>query len=95
MKANADAAYLRKCGRMLQMRFQTHCKRGHSLADARKSLKEQIVGTWSLVSVDIVEANGTRSPLYSPNPKGIVVFESGGHYVLQLTNPTGPICGQQ
>jgi hypothetical protein len=56
----------------------------------QKSLKEQIVGTWSLVSVDNVEPNGTRSPLYGPNPKGIVVFEPGGHYALQLTNPSVP-----
>ena len=56
----------------------------------QKSFKEQIVGTWSLVAVDLVETNGTRSPLYSPNPKGIVVFEPGGHYALQLTNPTLP-----
>ncbi len=48
----------------------------------QKPLKEQIVGTWNYASVDIVHSDGSRVPLYGPNPEGIASFDSNGHYVL-------------
>jgi lipocalin-like protein len=56
----------------------------------QKSLKEELVGTWMLVSSDTVQANGTRSPTFGPNPKGIAVFGSGGHYALEFTDSSLP-----
>ena len=56
----------------------------------QKSLKEQIVGSWSLVAVDTLQPNGTRSPLFGPNPKGIVVFDPGGHYAIAITSSDLP-----
>ncbi len=47
-----------------------------------KTLKEQIVGTWSYVSVDTVRPDGSREPMYGPNPKGLVIFDSNGRYAL-------------
>ena len=47
----------------------------------QKSLKEQLIGTWTLVSNDNVAPDGTKRQLYGPNPKGILVLDTGGHYV--------------
>lgn len=48
----------------------------------QKTLKEQLVGTWTYVSVDIVRPDGSRVPLYGPNPQGVASFDSNGHYLL-------------
>jgi hypothetical protein len=48
----------------------------------QKPLKDQVVGTWSYVAVDIVGADGSRTPLYGPNPEGLASFDSSGHYIL-------------
>ncbi len=54
----------------------------------QNTLKEQIVGTWTYVSVDIVRPDGNRIPLFGPNPSGLASFDSNGHYLL-LTARTG------
>jgi hypothetical protein len=48
----------------------------------QKPLKDQVVGTWSYVAVDIVGADGSRTPLYGPNPEGLASFDGNGHYIL-------------
>ncbi len=55
---------------------------GAALAAVAQGLKEQLVGTWSYVSVDIVRPDGSRTPLYGPNPRGMASFDSKGHYIL-------------
>lgn len=54
----------------------------------QKSLKEQIVGTWKYVAVDNVKPDGSRTPLFGPNPQGRAMFDSKGNYVL-MTSRTG------
>jgi hypothetical protein len=56
----------------------------------QSSFKDQIVGTWTLVSSDTVQPNGTRSPTFGSNPKGIAVFDSGGRYVFTFINSSLP-----
>lgn len=51
----------------------------------QKTLKEQLVGTWTYVSVDIVRADGGRIPLFGLNPSGIASFDANGRYVLLTT----------
>src|SRR5215467_1889054 len=48
----------------------------------QKTLKEQLVGTWTPVSVMNTATNGTKSELFGPNPKGLMIFESNGHFAL-------------
>lgn len=48
----------------------------------QKTLKDQVVGTWKYVSVDIVQPDGSRAPLYGPNPQGLAIFDGDGHYIL-------------
>jgi hypothetical protein len=62
---------------------------GASIAQ-HKSLKEQIIGTWSLVSSETVQQNGTRSPTFGPNAKGIAIFDHGGNYVFSFVSSNLP-----
>ena len=48
----------------------------------QKSLKEQVVGTWVSVSNINTAANGAKSDLFGPNPKGSMIFESNGRFSL-------------
>jgi hypothetical protein len=47
------------------------------------TLAEQLVGTWMLVSVHNVRNYGSRADLFGPNPKGVVIYTSDGHFALQ------------
>ena len=62
----------------------------HVAGAQQKALKEQIVGTWMLVSSDTVQPNGTRTPTFGPNPKGIAIFDTGGRYAFAFTNSSLP-----
>ena len=44
------------------------------------SLKQQLVGTWTLVSYDAIAADGARRQLSGFNAKGILIFDDGGRY---------------
>jgi Lipocalin-like domain len=56
----------------------------------QKSLKEQLVGTWMLVSSDTVAPNGTRTPTFGAAAKGIAVFDPSGHYTFVFTSASLP-----
>jgi hypothetical protein len=51
----------------------------------QKSLKEQLAGTWSLVSITTVLANGTKSDAFGSDPKGAVSFENNGRLSFVIT----------
>lgn len=44
-------------------------------------LKEQIVGTWTAVS-QYVDQDGKKLEPFGPNPKGVVVYDANGRFVL-------------
>jgi hypothetical protein len=54
----------------------------------QKTLKEQLIGTWTYVSVDTVHPDGSRVPIFGPNPQGRASFDSNGRYML-LTARSG------
>jgi hypothetical protein len=56
----------------------------------QKSLKEQLVGTWKLVSVDNVRDDGSKVELLGPNPKGVVIYTSDGLFALVNTRSDLP-----
>lgn len=62
---------------------------GDALAQ-QKTLKEQLVGTWTLVSNDIVAQDGTRRQNFGPNPKGILIIDANGRYAQIQVNPNRP-----
>src|SRR3984893_6351043 len=45
-----------------------------------KSVKEQLVGTWTLVSSDQVLPDGSKLKQFGANPKGINVFAAHGRF---------------
>ena len=49
-----------------------------------KSLKEQLVGTWTLVSWEQRKADGTAVQQFGANPKGISFFDGTGHYIITV-----------
>jgi len=60
---------------------------GLSASDAlaqQKSLKEQLVGTWTLVSSDQVRPDGSKLRQFGANPNGINVFDANGRFFLMM-----------
>ena len=48
----------------------------------QKTLKEQIVGSWTFVSNETLAPDGRRTPTFGPNPAGLMIFGSDGRYML-------------
>src|ERR1700730_10753713 len=55
----------------------------------QKSLKEQLVGAWTLVSCGSTSANGAKSPQCA-NPNGILILDAGGRYATVTANRDRP-----
>jgi hypothetical protein len=56
----------------------------------QKSLKEQLAGTWTIVSNDNVAPDGSKRQLFGPNPKGILVLAANGQYAQIIVLPNRP-----
>jgi hypothetical protein len=54
------------------------------------TLKQQLVGTWTLVSFDATPLNGTKVQPLGTNPKGVLMVEAGGRYAEVLGQPGRP-----
>ena len=55
-----------------------------------KSMKEAIVGTWSLLIDDAVKPDGTHTPNFGPNPIGVAMFGADGHFSVTITRAGRP-----
>jgi hypothetical protein len=51
-------------------------------AGQQKTLQEKLVGSWTYVSVDTVRPDGSRVPIFGPDPQGFANFDSNGRYIL-------------
>jgi Lipocalin-like domain len=56
----------------------------------QKTLKEQLVGTWTLVSWEQATADGTKRQDFGPNPKGVTTFDANGHVLTMYARPDLP-----
>lgn len=57
---------------------------GHPSAQQRP-LKDQLIGTWTLVSSEVVEPNGNRGPLVKGSDvQGLMIFTEGGKVSFQV-----------
>lgn len=61
-----------------------------SAAAQQKTFKEQLTGTWTVVSNDSVGPDGTKRQLYGPSPKGILIFVANGQFANILVRPDLP-----
>ena len=61
-----------------------------SAVSQQKSLKEQLAGTWTLVSIDQTAKDGTKQQTFGANPKGILVLDASGKYSQIIVRPDRP-----
>ena len=53
--------------------------------DAFGQTAKDFAGFWTIVSADQVNQDGSEgAPVFGPNPMGFLVFDSSGHYGLQV-----------
>jgi Lipocalin-like domain len=52
----------------------------------QKSLKEQLLGTWTLVSSDQIRPDGSKLKQFGANPKGINVFDANGRFFVMIAS---------
>ena len=50
----------------------------------QKSLKDQIVGSWTLVQAVDTQADGTKTNPWGANPKGAYMFSADGRFTQML-----------
>lgn len=50
----------------------------------QRSLKEQLVGTWTLLSWVQKKSDGTKVERYGTSPKGIAFFDAGGRCIITV-----------
>ena len=60
-------------------------------AFSQKSLKDQLMGTWTFVTSVDLQKDGTKAPdRWGPNAKGILIFDPNGRYVLVINRADLP-----
>ena len=62
---------------------------GSALAQ-QKSIKDQLVGTWTIVSNESTAPDGKKSQLFGPKPNGILILASNGQYAQIIVHPDVP-----
>jgi hypothetical protein len=61
-----------------------------SIIAQQGGLKQQLVGTWTLVSWEQVQKDGTKQQDFGANPKGIASFDGSGHFFVMFARPELP-----
>jgi hypothetical protein len=56
----------------------------------QKTIKDQIVGTWTFVSALDVHPDGKKIDRWGSNPKGIFMFDAHGHFAQFITRSDLP-----
>ena len=56
----------------------------------QESLKDRLVGTWKIVSVENTRPDGSVIQLFGAHPKGIAVFDAHGNTVIVLMRSDRP-----
>jgi Lipocalin-like domain len=59
-----------------------------NLNSQQATLKDQLVGTWTIVSWESIAPNGTKRQI--ANPKGFLIFDSDGRYAQVIARPDRP-----
>lgn len=56
----------------------------------QKSLREQLVGTWTVVSWEQTTKDGSKLQRFGTNPKGVNFFDANGHFFIMFARPDLP-----
>src|SRR5215831_7522906 len=62
----------------------------NSVVAQQKSLKDQLVGSWTLVSTEVTQTDGKKRQDFGANPKGILILDAGGRYAALQAKPDRP-----
>lgn len=49
-----------------------------------QDVARQLVGTWTIESANDERADGSKVPLYGPEPSGLLIFTQEGRYSVQI-----------
>jgi hypothetical protein len=60
---------------------------GPSFAD----MAEDVIGSWRLVSLQVVRPDGSRLDLFGQNPRGMQILSADGHFVNVITRESLPL----
>jgi hypothetical protein len=55
-----------------------------SAISQQKTLKEQLVGTWTFVSSVNTRPDGSKFDAWGANPKGATIYDANGHYAFMI-----------
>jgi lipocalin-like protein len=61
-----------------------------SAVGQQKSLKEQLVGTWTLASWEQQRPDGSKFQRFGANPKGVNIFDANGRFAMIFLHPDLP-----
>src|SRR5215472_7164499 len=61
-----------------------------SAVGQQKTIKEQIVGTWTFVSALDVHSDGKKSDRWGPGAKGVFMFDPHGRFTQFITRADLP-----
>ena len=61
-----------------------------SALSQQKSLKDQLVGTWTLTAWEQTRPDGSKLQRFGANPKGIHVFDADGRTYILFSRPDLP-----
>jgi hypothetical protein len=61
-----------------------------SAASQQKSLKDQLVGTWAIVSQDQTLPNGNKLQPLGANPKGVNFYDANGRFYIMYARSDLP-----
>ena len=57
-------------------------------SSAQQTLRQQLIGTWVMVSAVATTKEGTKSSeRWGPNPKGQIIFDANGRYAFMISRP--------
>jgi Lipocalin-like domain len=56
----------------------------------QKSLKDQLVGTWTLISWDQTNKDGTKFQRFGASPKGYNIFDASGRFFIMFARSDLP-----
>jgi Lipocalin-like domain len=56
----------------------------------QKSLKDQLIGTWTFVSASDTNKDGTKTDRWGANAKGLAIFEANGRYSFMISRSDIP-----
>jgi lipocalin-like protein len=69
---------------------------GTLCAGAAEPLKQQLVGTWSVISfVNENERTGKTTEVFGSDPKGYFMFDAADHFSINLMRPRRPKFGNR